>query len=216
MQKIILLLIFCFFSLACTPQDGLARDSKELEKIKLFYNNINTFSADIEQTLKHKETGNLEKRNGKIKFLKPAFIYWNTFKPNEEFLICEKNAIWDYFPDEQIVYKYPTHLLNNTHGILQIITGADALDKNFKIVSSKIDGKYMNFTLLPKEPTTQLVEANIWVDPDKGIITKGIITDFYGNTNEITLKNFKTDIRLSAKDFNFNPPKNVDIEDKTK
>ena len=58
------------------------------------YETLNSFSADFEQTLTHKESGSVERRQGSLLFQKPLLIRWQTAKPHEETLVVTAKEIW--------------------------------------------------------------------------------------------------------------------------
>ena len=68
--------------------------------IQARYEKLRTFSATFEQTLTHKESGSVEKRQGNLLFQKPLLIRWQTDKPHEETLVVTHKEIWDYLADE--------------------------------------------------------------------------------------------------------------------
>ena len=97
------------------------------------YETLKSFSADFEQTLTHKESGSVERRQGSLLFQKPLLIRWNTAKPHEETLVVTAKEIWDYLPDEEVAYRYPPSLVRDSRSIIQVITGQAALTKDFEV-----------------------------------------------------------------------------------
>lgn len=182
--------------------------------IQARYEKTGSFSADFEQTLTHKESGSVEKRQGKLLFKKPLLIRWQTAKPHEETLVVTGKEIWNYLPDEEIIYRYPLTLVQDSRSIIQVITGQAALTKDFDVKSEGKEDGLAKLRLFPKEPAPQMVEAIIWVEPDTGYIKKANILDFYGNGNEIRFTSFTPDVSIKASDFSFTPPKGVEVEDR--
>lgn len=182
--------------------------------IQARYEKTGSFSADFEQTLTHKESGSVEKRQGKLLFKKPLLIRWQTAKPHEETLVVTGKEIWNYLPDEEIIYRYPLTLVQDSRSIIQVITGQAALTKDFDVKSEGKEDGLAKLRLFPKEPAPQMVEAIIWVEPDTGYIKRANILDFYGNGNEIRFTSFTPDVSIKASDFSFTPPKGVEVEDR--
>lgn len=182
--------------------------------IQARYEKTGSFSADFEQTLTHKESGSVEKRQGKLLFKKPLLIRWQTAKPHEETLVVTGKEIWNYLPDEEIIYRYPLTLVQDSRSIIQVITGQAALTKDFDVKSEGKEDGLAKLRLFPKEPAPQMVEAIIWVEPDTGYIKRANILDFYGNGNEIRFTSFSPDVSIKASDFTFTPPKGVEVEDR--
>lgn len=182
--------------------------------IQARYEKTGSFSADFEQTLTHKESGSVEKRQGKLLFKKPLLIHWQTAKPHEETLVVTGKEIWNYLPDEEIAYRYPLTLVQDSRSIIQVITGQAALTKDFDVKPEGKENGLDKLRLFPKEPAPQMVEAIIWVEPDTGYIKRANILDFYGNSNEIRFTSFAPDVSIKTSDFSFTPPKGIEVEDR--
>ena len=182
--------------------------------IQARYEKLRTFSATFEQTLTHKESGSVEKRQGNLLFQKPLLIRWQTDKPHEETLVVTHKEIWDYLADEDIAYRYPLELVRDSRTIIQVITGQAALTKDFDVKEAGQENGLAKLHLYPKEPAPQMVEALLWVEPSTGYIRRASIIDFYGNSNDVRFTQFKPDTSLKESDFTFTAPKGVEVEDR--
>ncbi|WP_022658731.1 outer membrane lipoprotein chaperone LolA [Desulfovibrio desulfuricans] len=182
--------------------------------IQARYEKLRTFSATFEQTLTHKESGSVEKRQGSLLFQKPLLIRWQTDKPHEETLVVTHKEIWDYLADEEIAYRYPLELVRDSRTIIQVITGQAALTKDFDVKEAGQENGFAKLHLYPKEPAPQMVEALLWVEPSTGYIRRASIIDFYGNSNDVRFTQFKPDTSLKESDFTFTAPKGVEVEDR--
>lgn len=191
-----------------------ANKDELVSRIQSRYEALKSFSADFEQTLLHKESGAKEKRNGRLLFQKPLQISWQTAKPHEETLVATNREIWDYLPDEEIAYRYSPDLIRDSRGIIQVITGQAALSKDFQVKDNGAENGLSKLALFPKEPTTQMVEAAVWVDTKSGYIRRAKIIDFYGNENDVRFTKFNPDATIPASEFKFTPPKDVEVEDR--
>lgn len=182
--------------------------------IQARYEKLGSFTADFEQTLTHKESGSVEKRQGKLLFKKPLLIRWQTASPHEETLVVTGKEIWNYLPEEEVAYRYPPSLVQDSRSIIQVITGQAALNKDFEVKPEGKESGLSKLRLFPKEPAPQMVEAIIWVEPETGYIRRANILDFYGNGNEILFTRFTPDVSIKASEFTFTPPKGVEVEDR--
>lgn len=178
------------------------------------YETLKSFSADFDQTLTHKESGSTEQRKGRLLFQKPLLIRWQTVKPHEETLVVTGKEIWDYLPDEEIAYRYPSSLVQDSRSIIQVLTGQSALTRDFDAKVSGTEGGLVRLTLYPHEPAPQMVEATIWIDPQSGYIRRAKIIDFYGNANDVRFTSFTPDTRIAPAEFRFTPPADVEVEDR--
>lgn len=212
-QKILLILLFMGSVFLSTG--AFAQKADDLTaRIQEAYEKLNAFRGDFTQALTHKESGTKENRTGKLSFQKPLLIRWQTAKPHEETLVVTGKEIWDYLPDEEIAYRYPPSLVRDSRSIIQVITGQAALNKDFKIKNMGTENGLVKLALYPKEPTAQMVEANIWVDPATGYIKRAKIVDFYGNGNDVAFTSFSPANKIDAAQFRFAPPKGVEVEDR--
>lgn len=190
-----------------------AAPSDIVSGIKARYDKLQNFTATFEQTLTHKESGSVEKRTGSLRFRKPLLIRWETEAPTPELLVVTEKEIWDYLPDEEVAYRYPPDLVQDSHSIIQVLTGQSALDRDFDLKEEGREGGLRKIRLYPKEPTAQMVEALIWVENDY-LIRRADIIDFYGNHNDVRFVEFKSNSGVPVSTFSFTPPKGVDVEDR--
>lgn len=214
MRKTVILFIFAFIALTAFSANAANVDNALIDKIQKNYEIMKGFEGEFEQSLTHKESGAKEKRTGKLKFKKPFLVSWVTDKPNEETLVINKSEIWDYIPDEEVAYKYSPELVKDSKNIIQVLTGQAKLTTDFDVKTLSPQNGLVRLQLFPDEPTMQMVDAMIWVDPEKALIRRVQINDFYGNSNDVTLKNLKENANIPDSSFKFSPPKGVEIEDR--
>ncbi len=188
--------------------DGLVSD------IQKNYETIKSFKAVFKQRLTHKESGSVEQRDGTLLFKKPLQVRWETAKPHPELLVITAKEIWDFLPDEDVVYRYPPELVQDSRSLIQVVTGQARLDQDFKVKDEGSENGLTKLRLFPKDPVPQLVEAVIWVDPEARLIHRATIIDFYGNTNDVEFTELLPNAGLSKAAFAFTPPKGVEVEDR--
>ena len=177
------------------------------------YRALRSFSSTFTQTLKHQESGALETRTGSLDFAKPLRLRWETAKPHPELLVVTEEEVWDYLPDEEVAYRYAPEVAQDSRSILQVVTGQSRLDSDFVVERQPDEQGLAVLLLFPKEPTPQLVEARLWIDPASKLIRKALITDFYGNTNEVAFTSLTPDAAPGNNAFRFTPPQGVEVED---
>lgn len=204
---------------AASPLSGgngtaYAASPREMARIKTSYAALQSFRASFEQTLTHQESGKKELRKGTLLFRKPLFIRWETGEGARELLVVTPSEIWDYLPDEEVAYRYPPELVQDSRSIIQVLTGQAALDKDFDVTTEDRQGDFQVLRLYPRDPTPQMVEARIYLDGN-GYIQRADIVDFYGNHNDVRFTAFSPNARVSDRDFLFAPPKGVEVEDRT-
>ncbi len=192
-----------------------AKDNLE-DALQKKYQQINTMKAEFSQSLSHRESGSVEKRQGTLFFEKPLKVRWETKAPHAEMLLITDKEIWNYLPDEEVAYKYKPELMQDMRTLIEVITGQAKLDEDFEV---KPLGKQKGLTVLhlfPYEPTPEMVEAVVGIDEKTMLIKKASIVDFYGNINTMEFGVIELNIKLDSGTFSFTPPKDIDVEDGSK
>lgn len=212
LKNLYIFAIFIIMGAMAANAHAASVDNTLVDLIQKQYNKTNAFEADFDQTLTHKESGAKEKRKGRLLFQKPLLIRWQTASPHEETLVVNSKEIWDYIPEEEISYRYSPNLVKDSRNIIQVLTGQARLTQDFDVKSMGKENGFSKLTLYPKEPTTQMVDAIIWVN-DEGYIRRVRINDFYGNANEVILTSFRPVSQIATSQFKFTPPKGVEVED---
>ncbi len=213
MHKTLILPVLALVLCLAVPAAGTAAGDISVV-IRDRYASLETFQAEFTQYLSHQESGSTEKREGRLVFKKPLLISWRTTTPVAETLIVNEKEIWDYIEDEGVAYRYPRDLVNDSRSLIQVVTGQALLTQDYDVSDAGTEGKLRVLQLYPKDPLPSLVEARLYVDPVRGYIQRAVITDFYGNTNDVRFTSFTPDARVSSNAFRFTPPKGVDVEDR--
>ena len=192
---------------------SLAASDPLVRELQQRYNDMQGFTATFTQSLTHQESGAVEDRKGSLAFQKPLRLRWETAKPHPELLVINDQEVWDYLPDEALAYRYAPEVAQDSRSIIQVITGQSRLDKDFVVERQPDDSGLAVLRLYPKDPTPQLVEATLWVNPATKLIKKASLLDFYGNGNTIVFVTLTPDASSPANTFAFTPPKDVEVED---
>ncbi len=211
LKRIVLLLLICLLSAS-----GAFAADPLIAEIQNAYEKMKTFSGSFTQELKHRETASSERRTGTLLFKKPLFVRWETASPFPELLVINTNEVWDYLPDEEVAYRHNHNAVHGSKSIIQVVTGQSRLDKDFDVEREADQNGLAVIRLYPKEPSTQLVEALLAVDPATKLLRSAETVDFYGNINRITFSQLTPNAPAPAEAFSFTPPKGVTVEDRRK
>ena len=211
LKKILLSLLICLMSAS-----GAFAADPLIAEIQNTYEKMKTFTGSFTQELKHRETGSTERRTGTLIFKKPLSVRWETVSPFPELLVINSNEVWDYLPDEELAYRHNRNVVHGSKSIIQVVTGQSRLDKDFDVEREADQNGLAVLRLYPKEPSTQLVEALLIVDPATKLLRSAETVDFYGNINRITFSRLTPNAPAPAESFTFTPPKGVTIEDRRK
>lgn len=186
------------------------------QDIQKRYDSVTTLKASFTQKLLHRESGATETRTGSLLFRKPLLVRWETAGKSPELLVISAQEIWNYLPDEELAYRYPLALVQDSKSIIKVITGQARLDQDFNVVEEGQEEGLTRLHLYPKEPVQQLTEAILWVDPAQQLIRRVRVYDFYGNENEIDFTTLEANATVPDKSFSFTPPKGTDVQDRMK
>jgi outer membrane lipoprotein carrier protein len=212
--------MLCVLFFISLPQAAFAaakaRQSAVTQEVQRVYAAMDAFQAKFTQKLTHRESNSFEMRDGTLLFKKPLFVRWETEKPHPELLLINNVEIWNYLPDEKLAYRYEPELSKDSHTLIRVLTGQARLDQDFFVEEEGKKDGLLHMRLYPLEPTQQMVEAEIWVDPATYLIKKAALLDFYGNSNEVVFTNLDVKVKFERKNFDFTPPKGVIVEDRGK
>ncbi len=207
--SLICLQVFCSAAFAAGAVDAI------VNAVQARYDKMKSMEATFTQTLLHKESGTKDERTGVLYFTKPLQVRWETKTPAPELLIVTPEVIWNVFPDEDMAYKYPASLANDSRSIVRVVTGQTKLTQDFTIERAGTEKGLVKLRLYPKEPTQALTEAAIWVEQSTGLIKRVLLIDFYNNQNDISFTSQKVDTDLPKTLFAFTPPAKMKVEDRT-
>ncbi len=206
--------IFCLALYPSIASPASTRGSL-VEKIQAAYGTMTSMKASFSQVLVHKESGGRETRSGELLFKKPLLVRWETKTPERELLVVAPGNIWNVFPEEDLAYKYPPQMAEDSQSLVRVITGQARLEQDFTVESAAAEEGLAVLRLYPNEPTQALVEVVLWVDESSGLIQKFRVYDFYGNENEVVFSNRELNVTLPDSSFAYTPPPGMTVEDRS-
>lgn len=192
-----------------------AQSEEITRRIQQQYETLKGFKAGFTQELTNAASGEVEKRRGTIAFMQPSLIRWETVEPEKELLIVGENAVWDYFSDDNLVIKYSLDQVLNSKTMIRFLSGKARFEEDFAVANQGEESGLIKIRLDPKEPEPSLVLAYIWLDPKTYLIRSVLLMDFYGNANQVNLRDLELNPVLSKSYFNFTPPSGVEVQDNT-
>jgi outer membrane lipoprotein carrier protein len=188
----------------------VAQASETAQRLQDRYETIDSFQTGFVQILTNAATREQEERFGRISFQKPLNVRWESTSPEEEILIIDEDKVWNYFPEENAVYKYETDEILTSRNMIRFISGQARLTEDFRVEDQGMVDELYKIKLVPKNPEPDLVLAYIWSDED-GMMRRILLVDFFGNGNELRLEDMDLNPELDDDFFTFEPPAGVDI-----
>ena len=203
------LLFFASYAQAAQTADPAAN------AVQKHYAGLKSMRAEFTQVLTHQESGAVENRAGVLYFATPLNVRWETERPIPEVLLITPEAIWNAFPDEDMAYKYPANLSEDSGAIVRVVTGQSNLDKDFIIENKGTKEGITTLLLYPQNPTQSMTEAELVVEAKTGVIKQVTIVDFFNNRNAITFTAQEINPEMDDNLFTFTPAKGMKVEDRT-
>ncbi|MCK9239325.1 outer membrane lipoprotein carrier protein LolA [Desulfocurvus sp.] len=177
------------------------------------YESLESFEAAFSQTLVNAASGESRTRTGTIRFKRPSLIRWQTVTPEPELLVVGAQDVWAWYELEQTAYRYTVEQVLDSRTMLRFIAGKARLDEDFWVEDQGDDAGLRRLHLIPRKAEPSLVEATVWVDTGRTVMTRMELVDFFGNVNAVSLENLAFDVHIPAEVFAFAPPKDADVFD---
>ncbi len=205
--KILCVLTIVFGGVLSVHAEDLA------DRIQRRYDTLQSFRGFFLQKLTNASSREVQERLGNIVFVRPRFIRWETTSPENELLIIGKDTVWEYFPEEETVYRYSVEQVLDSKTMIRFLSGEANLKDDFTIRDMGMDGDLHRLKLIPKEPEPSLVEGEVWVRPGQDMLERIRLVDFFGNVNELELSGLEIDVPVDVKEFTLEPPEGTDVID---
>jgi outer membrane lipoprotein carrier protein len=200
-------------------QSTVIADSNEnqaKQNLKQKLNKLMFFSAEFTQKILMESGEILQESKGFLALKKPNSLYWETYEPDELYIISKDDDVWFYNPwiEEASVYnasiaaaQTPLLLLTNTDDVLwqqynvveQVTTVTS--ETTFVISSKNSDSQIKALTLTFK------------MNEQGETLSTFAFLDATGQTSLITLSKFNSNTQPDNTLFNFKLPEGVDIKD---
>ena len=204
-RNIVFTLVLVLAGAVCAQADDLT------DRIQKRYDTLQSFRGFFLQRLTNASSREVQERLGNIAFVRPRFIRWETTSPENELLIIGKDTVWEYFPEEETVYRYTVEQVLGSKTMIRFLSGEANLKDDFTVQDMGMDGEFRHLKLIPREPEPNLVEGDVWVRPGQDIMEKIRLVDFFGNVNELELTGLELDVPVDEKEFELVPPKGTEI-----
>jgi len=205
-------LYICLFLLMAV---STVRANEMTAAIQEKYESLTGVKTAYEQVLINASTQEKETRAGTIYFKNPGLVRWETDTPEQELLVVGRKFVWDYFSDEQVVYKYYKDEILDSKTVIRFISGQADLEEDFEVTDMGLENGWRKLELVPRQPEPGLVLAYLWAEPETFLIRRVRLIDFFGNENQVTLDDLELNIPLSDSLFTFEPPADVTVMDNT-
>jgi len=197
MNKIFALLLF-----AGVASPGYADDLQQ------FFHDLRTLSGEFSQRVEAAALKSPRLTHGSFAIMRPGKFRWEYQKPYQQQLVSDGKNIWIYDIDlEQVTQKKWSAAVSDTPA--QLLAGDAGLDKNFTVKSLSSANDEAGYELSPKKADTGF--STIKLIFIKRELKKMILQDALGQVTTLEFTRLQRNGAVDAKQFNFTPPKGVDV-----
>jgi outer membrane lipoprotein carrier protein len=177
------------------------------------YSSAETVSGSFQQT--YHAPGIDQIQSGVFRLKRPAFMRWEYRNPEEQLFVADGREAFLYVPSDCQVTIQPLSASDLHNTPLELLMGAGDIDKNFasswETESKPKTEHVVMIRLTPRanEPAYQCLILEL--DPTAFDLRRVIVCEHTGNTMEFLLSNVTTNTKMDSKQFQFKPPKGVEI-----
>jgi len=179
-----------------------------LERLRAFTMDLESFTADFEQSLYNSDSDLLENSIGKLLLKRPGKFIWRYAGEGGQEFISDGKSLWMF---DKELDQVTVNALNDRVGgtPLVLLMGGVPLEEQFSVTSLGASDGVDWVELVPKDNSTDF-EA-LFIGLDKAGLAAMELRDNLGQATQIQFSNFKPNVDLDEKQFNFVAPKGVDV-----
>jgi len=192
--------VITFYSYAMEPSQRLANLLQEVE----------TFSADFEQTLISPKGSAIQQTKGQLKAKKPGLFRWHTAPPLEQILVTDGERVWLYDPDlEQVTIQVLSDQFSRTPALL--LSGeVDGIEQQYQVSVLPSENNANLFKLTPKSPDSLFESLFLSFNQQNQLATM-VLKDSLGQETSLAFFNQQINEEFTENEFQFDIPDGVDV-----
>ena len=187
---------------------GGAVASPETDALQRFVDKVETLSATFQQVQKDERGKVVSASSGRVWLARPGKFRWAYEKPYQQLMVCDGKDLWHYDPDlAQAMVRPAAGTLQGTPA--QLLTDRAALEKHFTIESAGAEQGAQRVRLLPKAADSDFKSIELWLKD--GAPSRMRFLDPLGGVSEVEFGEVRTNLKLDANLFRFDPPKGTEV-----
>ena len=187
---------------------SLSANATGLERIKEYFQNIQSASADFHQVVTDKQGHKTQDVTGVMQLQKPNKFRWDYNKPFVQQIIGDGEKIWLFDPElNQVTVRSFTKAAGSSPAAL--LAGGKEMERSFVIKDASRKGTLEWVLAVPKVGETGFERLFLGFKGDALIEME--LHDSFGNRTAIQFINVVRNPKLSADLFKFTPPRDADV-----
>jgi outer membrane lipoprotein carrier protein len=179
------------------------------DRLTDFFKNVQSLRAEFQQVVTDPRGKIIQDAHGTFLMQRPNKFRWNYQKPYEQTIVADGARLWVYDKDlEQVTVKKLDEALGNTPALL--LSGAQPLTENFHIaeLTDRKDGLQWT-TLTPKNDEANFKQVRLAFGKQSLEVME--LVDSFEQTTQLRFSSVKSNVKFTASEFQFTPPKGVDV-----
>ena len=182
--------------------------SPETDALQKFVDKIDTLSASFQQAQMDEKGVVLSASSGRLWLSRPGKFRWSYEKPYVQLMVCDGKKLWQHDPDlSQAMVRPAGASLQGTPA--QLLTDRAALDSHFRVEGAGSEDGAQRVRLLPKAADSDFKSIELWLKD--GVPSKMRFHDPLGGMSEVEFGDVRTNLKLDAGLFRFEPPKGTEV-----
>lgn len=206
------LLVLIFVWICCGAAHAADLNSV-VDGLERRYASVETAAGNFLQT--YRAPGIDQEESGTFRLKKPGFMRWEYQQPEQKLFVADGRECFLYVPQDRQVTVYPLSASDLRSTPLSFLLGGGDIRKNY-VASWETEFKPLftqtiRIRLKPQKYQEEYVFLVLELDAATFDIRRVTIREHSGNTSEFLLTSVTTNIKVNAKDFQFKPPKGVEV-----
>lgn len=198
-----------FLCLILLAMSSIASAQTARQQLQAFSKNLNTAQVSFQQIVTGPNGEKIQSAQGMLQIQAPNKFRWEYIKPAPQLIVADGKKIWIYDPDLQQVTVKAQDALNQDNP-LSALTKPGLVDRFYTVseLTTKQGIRYLQ--LVPKNTQSSPFEK-AWLGFGSNGLVSMRLFDALGQVSDFTFGNWKKNSSISAKRFQFNVPKGVDV-----
>jgi len=207
LRRLVHSVVLVFAALAAFSSNAMAADDV-LDRLRSFTMDLTSFTADFEQSLYSADSDLLKNDIGKVILSRPGKFIWRYAGEGGQEFISDGKSIWMFDKElDQVTVNALNDRLGGTP--LVLLMGGVPLEDQFTVNALGPSDGVDWVELIPKDNSSDF-EA-LFIGLNKSGLAAMELRDNLGQATQIQFTNFKPNVSLDDKQFDFVAPKGVDV-----
>jgi outer membrane lipoprotein-sorting protein len=215
MQRLLLSLSL-LFAVTAGAQESV---DAVLDRATTAYAHVTTTRATFEQLVTNEVTGTSAPSKGELVQQRPNKLSVRFTDPASDRIVADGSWLWVYVPSAtpgQVIKMPSTGPGASAIDFVQQFL--DAPREHFEVSAGTADSslghKAHTLKLIPKDQSSSIANATVWIDDDDGVIRQFQVTDGTGSTRRVRLTKVTFNVPVDHATFTFKVPDGVKVVDK--